>query len=105
MIDLLRERGLCDVLEDADHKAIKSTPLTPRQIVDAVQAVASGAWDNEWLRQNLTVQGVIRRYQGFVASQQPSPPKLRREVVQRVTHYASKRVERVHVGRRRMKGT
>ena len=69
VIDLLRARGLCDVLEDADHKAIKATPLTPKQIVDAVQAVASGAWDNEWLRQNLTVQGVIRRYQGFAATQ------------------------------------
>jgi hypothetical protein len=78
VIDLLKAAGLPHQLEKADHQAVKASPLSPAQIVEAFGAVYHGQWGGEWLRQNLNVQAVIKRYAGYLSWKErpaaPTPP-------------------------------
>lgn len=67
VLDALRAAGLPDVLSARDHAAIKKTPLTAGQIVQAFGAVYHGEWGDDWLRDNLSVRLVIERWAGFAA--------------------------------------
>lgn len=76
VIDLLKAAGLPHQLEKPDHQAIKASPLSPAQIVEAFGAVYHGQWGGEWLRtQNLNVQAVIKRYAGYLSwKERPAAP-------------------------------
>lgn len=67
VIDALRAASLPDALSARDHAAIKKTPLSAGQIVQAFGAVYRGEWGDDWLRDNLSVRVVIERWAGFAA--------------------------------------
>lgn len=62
----------CDV-SARDGAAIKASAAPPGKIAEAYQAVYSGRWGDDWMRDNLSFQLVIARLAGYEAHMRASP--------------------------------
>jgi hypothetical protein len=68
VIDALREARVPHSLTDRDCKAIKQSTVEPARLAEAYAAARSGAWDNAWLRNNLSMEKVVNCFAGYEAS-------------------------------------
>ena len=65
LIDLLRAAGVAFELTEQDHKALKGSRLSARQVAEVYCAIALGDFGDDWLRTRLSVTQAIKLWPGY----------------------------------------